>query len=254
MRRLYAALNILTVLLLWGNASAQDKPDGMTLLIEMEDVMIPGASQATIVQTIETSSGGTRDFTYVAYSGDGGEKSLMRYSSPSRVKNEAFLMLNNADDIWAYFARTRRIRKLASHARKKKIMGSDVTYEDIGGGKRYRKEYDPLRLRDEKYLDQLCFVLELKAKPGEEAGYERLVCYLRQTDYYPLRIDYYEKKEELLKTLYSEDIRIIEGHSTAMKMTMHNRQDDTKTIMVTKEITYDVSFGDDFFTERNLKP
>ena len=246
------------LLLLAAFASAENstsaEPDAMQLLIGMEDIMIPEASQATTVQTIETSSGGTRDFTYIAYSGDSGQSSLMRYLSPAKAKNEAYLMLNNADDIWMYFSRTRRIRKMASHARKKKIMGSDVTYEDIGGGKRYRLEYNPQRLPDEEYQKQVCYVLELTPKPDEGASYERLVFYLRQADFYPLRIDYYEDKEELLKTLYLDNIQIVEGRPTAMSMTMHNKRDDTKTIMVTKEITFDVTYEKDFFTERNLKP
>lgn len=248
-----AALPIFILAIFSASANAGD-PSAAELLILMEDIMSPKASQALMQQVIETSSGGTREFVYNSYYDDFGEKSLMRYISPSRVKDEAFLMLNNADDIWAYFARTRRIRKLASHARKKKIMGSDFTYEDMAGGKRYRKEYLPQRLSDEKYQGQKCLVLELTPLPKIKAAYQKLICYLRGEDYFPLKIEYFEKKDELLKILYMEDIRDIEGHPTAMRLVMHNRQDDSKTIIVIKQITYQVSFDDSFFTERNLKP
>ena len=251
--KIFTALSIIIIAISFVNANAGD-PSAEELLIFMEDIMSPKASEALMQQVIETSSGGTREFVYHSYYDDFGEKSLMRYISPSRVKDEAFLMLNNADDIWAYFARTRRIRKLASHARKKKIMGSDFTYEDMVGGKRYRKEYLPQRLPDKKYRDQNCLILKLTPRPEEKTAYQKLVCYLRPTDYFPLKIDYFEKKDELLKILYMEDIRDIEGHPTAMRMVMHNQQDGSKTIMMVKQITYKVNFDDSFFSERNLKP
>jgi hypothetical protein len=163
-------------------------------------------------------------------------------------------MLNDADDIWAYFARTRRTRKLASHARKKKLMGSDFTYEDMGGGRRYEEEYLPARLPDRNYKEQTCYILELTPRRDKDPTYERIVCYLRKSDYYPCRIDYYEEKDNLLKILYMEDIREIEGHPTAMKMIMHNQEDDSRTSMVIEDITYDVTYDERFFTERNLKP
>jgi outer membrane lipoprotein-sorting protein len=252
--KVYYILVLIALLFIYSPAANAQEPTATELLSLMEDAMTAESMQATIVQTIETSSGGTRDLTYVSFSGNFGERSLMRYSAPSRVKNEAFLMLNNADDIWAFFARTRRIRKLASHARKKKLMGSDFTYEDMGGGKRYMKEYAPERLPDQKLNDEKCYVLKLTPKSDEDATYEKMICYFRISDYYPLKIDYYEKKDELLKILYLQDIQIVEKRPTAMKMVMHNKKDDTRTIMTIKDITYDVAFDDNFFTERNLKP
>ncbi len=234
--------------------SAAEEPTGKELLDRMDKVLTPESSQSTVVQTIETSSGGTRDFTYISFVGDSGASSLIRYQSPRRVKDEAFLMLNNADDIWAYFARTRRVRKLASHARKKKLMGSDFTYEDMGGGNRYREEYAPARLPDKQYEGETCYILELTPLPGEDPAYQRIVCYLRQSDYYPCRIDYYEDKDELLKILYMKEIEVIDRFPTAMKMVMHNQEDGSETIIAIKEITYRVTFDKNFFSERSLKP
>lgn len=251
----YWALGLFILLLFFiaGDMYGQEL-SAAQMLDSMEAAMTAEASRATAIQTIETSSGGTREFVYESYMGDSGSSSLMRYESPARVKDEAFLMLNDADDIWAFFPRTRRTRKLASHARKKKIMGSDFTYEDMGGGKRYTREYTAQRLPDKEYKDTDCYVLELTARPDEEASYGKMICVMRKSDYYPMRIDYYEKKDELLKTLYLEDIKTIEGRPTAMKMIMHNEKDNTETVMEFKDITYDVTFDEDFFTERNLKP
>ena len=84
--------------------------------------------------TIVTTSGQKRTFIQESWSKDRGEKNLMRYLEPRRVKDQAVLMLNHADDIWMFFPRTQRVRKLATHAKKQKMQGSDFSYEDMGSG------------------------------------------------------------------------------------------------------------------------
>ena len=75
--------------------------------------------------TITTSSGQKRTFISDSWSKDRGEKNLVRYLEPTRIKGQAILMLNNADDIWMFNPRTQRVRKMATHAKKQKMQGSD---------------------------------------------------------------------------------------------------------------------------------
>jgi len=45
----------------------------------------------------------------------------------------------------------------------------------------------------------------------------------------------------------------VDGHPNAFKMTMKNHQDRTQTIMEYLELTYDINFDREFFSDRNLK-
>ena len=225
---------------------------GLDLLQKVLDVMNPSNARAIISQTIITSSGQTRTFEYESFMGNGGEFSLMRYQSPSRVRGNAMLMTDFADNIWMYFKRTGRVRKLASHAKKQKFEGSDFTYEDMGTGDSWKEDYRPENRGLEKVQGQECYRLLLAAR-AEHLSYSQLVCWVRSADFYPIRIDYYDEEGTFTKVLHLEDIREVEGVPTAMKMVMENKLDRTSTSMETLEITYDVTFDDDFFTERNLK-
>jgi hypothetical protein len=169
------------------------------------------------------------------------------------VKGDAFLMKNNADDIWVYFKRTRRVRKLASHAKKQKLQGSDFTYEDMGSGNAWLEEYTSKRLKDQKIRGQKLIVIQLKAIPEKESSYSKIIVYSRPSDYFPLQIEYFsEESDKPFKTLYMEDIQIIDGIPTAMKMTMKNHLDDTETSMEVIEITYKEKLPESMFTEREL--
>ncbi|MCK4579426.1 MAG: outer membrane lipoprotein-sorting protein [Candidatus Marinimicrobia bacterium] len=176
----------------------------------------------------------------------------MRYRLPSRVRGNAILMTGFSDNIWMYIKRTGRVRKLASHAKKQKFEGSDFTYEDMGSGESWKEDYAPKNLGISKLKGGECYLLELRAV-ADDLSYSKLVCHVRTEDYYPLQIDYYDETGTHTKVLHLENIQVIEGIPTAMKMVMENLVDRTSTGMETIEITYDVTFDDDFFTERNLK-
>ncbi|MFB0516835.1 MAG: outer membrane lipoprotein-sorting protein [Candidatus Neomarinimicrobiota bacterium] len=239
---------------LWtGTVRAQDDiPTGMEVLDHMTEVLTPVNSSGIMRQTITTSTGQKRTFELESFSANKGEKSLMRYQKPASVRGQAFLMLNNADDIWTYFPRTNRVRKLASHAKKQKVQGSDFTYEDMGSGDSWKKEYNPVNLGEEKYEGQKCWKLQCTAVPEEEPSYSQIMIWVQQDNYHPLRIDYYEE-DELLKSLYMYDIQEVDGYPTATRMIMRNHQEATETSMEIISVSYSWEPPAGFFSERNLK-
>ena len=107
-------------------------PTGDEIVEKMTSVMTQENSKGIMTQTITTSSGKQRTFEFEMFSADEGKKTLMRYVKPAAARGQAFLMLNNADDIWTYFPRTKRVRKLASSSKNQKMQGSDFSFEDLG--------------------------------------------------------------------------------------------------------------------------
>jgi hypothetical protein len=205
--------------------------------------------------TIVTSSGHTRTFKMESWSKNKGETNLMRYLEPSRVKDKAVLMLNNADDIWMYFPRTGRVRKMATHAKKQKMQGSDFSYEDMGSGDAFLTDFTARRLDDQTINGQDYYQVELAKKPDSNMSYSRLILRIIKENYVPVVIDYYDENdpERWLKQLIQSDIRVIDGFPTAMKSVMHNKEDDTKTEMELINIQYNPLLDDAMFSERALK-
>ena len=70
------------------------------IIHKVNDLMSPQTMQSKARMVIVTSSGSKRTFLYESWSKDRGEKNLIRYLEPRRVKGQASLMLNYADDIW----------------------------------------------------------------------------------------------------------------------------------------------------------
>jgi outer membrane lipoprotein-sorting protein len=235
-------------------AFAQDKPPTGTEIIEhMTAVLTPDNSKGSMRQSIITSTGKTRSFEFDMYSGNRGEKNLMIYTAPAAVRGQAFLMLNNADDIWTYFPRTNRTRKLASSAKNQKVQGSDFTYDDLGSGDSWRTEYFSENQGAETFADVKCWKVRSDGIPDKDPAYFRIMIWVRQSDFYPLKMDYYENDGKVAKSLFFEDIQMIEDYPTAMRMVMQNNEKGTETSMETLAITYTWKPARDFFSERSLK-
>ena len=135
------------------------------------------------------------------------------------------------------------------------MEGSDFSYEDMGSGGSWINDFKANRLADEKIDGVNCYTLELVKKPEIESGYSRQIMWVRQDNHCPIQIDYYDENdpENKLKRLYLQDIQSIDGIPTAMKMVMHNLQDDSKTIVEYENVTYSEELPDDLFTERGMK-
>lgn len=228
---------------------------GEYIIQKVNELMNVQTSYGKAKMTIVTTSGQKRTFIYESWSKNKGEKNLVRYLEPRRVKGQAVLMLNHADDIWMYFPRTQRVRKLATHAKKQKMQGSDFSYEDMGSGDAFIEDFSPERLEDEKMEGHDCFKLELTRKQESDISYSRLIMWVIKENYYPIVIDYYDEDDTSLweKRLVQSDIRVIDNIPTAMKIVMYNKQDNTQTEMELIEVKYNVKLDDSMFTERGLK-
>jgi len=205
--------------------------------------------------TIVTTSGDTRELFFDSWMKDRGEKTLIRYTAPRRVMGQAMLLLNNADDIWSYFPRTDRVRKLATHAKKQKMQGSDFSYEDMGSGDSFVTDFDN-RLLGEEILDgNDCFKIELKKKEGVDSNYSRIVAWIDKERFVFWRLDYYEEGDpkDPSKRLILKDLKTVDGVPTPMMMVMHNLLDGTETSEEILEISYNIKIDDGMFTERGLK-
>jgi outer membrane lipoprotein-sorting protein len=228
-------------------------PTGTEIVDRVTAIMSPENSYSLGTQTIITSSGEERVFEFESWAAEKGKSSLTRYTKPAAIRGQAFLMLNNADDIWSYFPRTKRVRKLASHAKKQKMQGSDFTYEDMGGGDVFQTKFTSTLLSEEVKYEEAAWKVEMIGVPDRDPPYPKMILWARKSDYFPLAIDYYDEKGFNTKSLMLSDIQMIEGYLTAMTMVMTDNRERSSTTMRTLEVTYAWEPPEGFFSERNLK-
>ena len=240
-------------MILMASFSLGQSPSASEIITQVTKVMSPENTFSRGTQTITTSSGKERVFEFESWSAEKGKSVLTRYTKPAAIRGQAFLMLNNADDIWSYFPRTKRVRKLASHAKKQKMQGSDFTYEDMGGGDIFEKKFSASILSVETLNEEPVWKMELLGLANTDPPYPKIILWVRQADFFPVALDYYNEQDFNTKSLVLSDIQSIEDYPTALSMVMTDHKERSSTTMQTLEITYAWKPTKGFFSERNLK-
>lgn len=199
-----------------------------------------------VEQTITTSSGAKRTLVIRGWAADNGDRQLSLYLSPSDIRGQLILLKDDGNDIWMHNAETGRTRKLGSHMKKKKVMGSDFTYEDQCMYN-LSKKYAPVMKGEDRIDGVDCVLLEL-TPTGRDPVYSKLVVYVPLQDYVPRRVDYYEKGEDKpFKRLELSDVKEVDGLMVPFTLKMKSLRGKSETVNVTTKARVNIEVSEDLF-------
>lgn len=254
-RTLITAFLVLLVLGL-SPAFAQDLT-GQQIVDDLEFSNVLSASGTVELDLItENARGDQRKFSVRVFrkSDDGGEKQFLEYLAPADVRGTKFLSLTEKDQeeqMWLYLPALGRERRIAAHMTGESFMGTDFTYEEIGGGLNYEDDYSSRRLADENYAGVDCYVLELSAI-GKDALYEKIRMWVRQDEMLPLRVELWAPAVTLKKILTMDDFRLVDGELIPHNVVMADNIKGTRTILEITKMDQSV-VDDEIFTVRYLR-
>jgi len=227
------SLNILLAFPVFAE-TAQEK--GLTIAME-QDRRDSGwmDRSAELSMTLRNAQGEEkkRHLRNMALEVDGdGDKSLTLFDEPRDIKGTVFLShthATNPDDQWIYLPALKRIKRISSGNKSGPFMGSEFAYEDLSSQEidKYSYKY----LRDEQIDGHESFVTE-RTPRYENSGYTRLVTWTDKTIYQPRKIEYYDKKNTLLKTLtFHQYQQHLDQYWRAQVMEMVNHQTQKSTTL-----------------------
>jgi hypothetical protein len=131
-------------------------------------------------------------------------------------------------------------------------MGSEFAYEDISSQE--VEKYTYKWIRDEVYDGRKCFVVEQYPVDKKNSGYTRQVVWLDQVEYRVWKVEYFDRKQSLLKTLTVEGYQqYLDKYWRAEKMFMVNHQNGKSTDLVLSNYTFRVGLKDKDFNKNSLK-
>ena len=184
----------------------------------------------------------------------GDEKQIMWFLAPPDVRGTSFLRISyddRDDDMWLYLPAFRKVRRIASRARKENFMGSDFTYENME--KRKLKDYTYKLLREETLGEYQCYVVESVPKKGVDTDYTRIISWVWKGDHILIKEDFYDKKGKLRKTKTIDKIEKRNEYWMPDKLRMENIQKKHSTEIIFNEVEVDTGVEDDLFSTSYLK-
>lgn len=182
-----------------------------------------------------------------------GDKGLIIFDDPKDVQGTALLTFTHKtadDDRWLYLPAVKRVKRIASDNKSGPFMGSEFAYEDLGSQEieKYTYKY----LKDDTLDGQDVFVTE-RYPVDKNSGYTRQVVWMDKAEYRPLKIEFYDRKQSLLKTLtlgkYKE---YLDQYWRPQQLDMVNHQTGKSTTLSFAEYQFRNGYTDRDFDQTSL--
>ena len=179
-----------------------------------------------------------------------GDKSLIVFNSPKDVKGTATLTFTHkvgSDDQWLYLPSIARVKRISSNNKSGPFVGSEFAYEDLSS---------QVEKYSYKFLKEEGSNLIVEQDPVDpQSGYtRRVVTYNKDKGYRIEKIEFYDRKNSLLKTLTYSDYKLYKDKFwRAGTFNMVNHQSNKETILKFSNYNFDAGLTDDDFTQVALK-
>lgn len=209
-----------------------------------------GDLAADVTITLETRGGTARTWrvrllSLEAGGAGGGEKTIVVFQEPRDVRGTALLTVTapgSDDEQWLYLPAVGRLKRIASHNRASSFMGTEFSYEDIATQPldKYRFRY----LRDDTLSGVATSVVE-RYPVDTASSYSRQVLWLDRDHHRPLRVDFYDRADALLKTLHFRGYQLHAGRFwRAGEMEMVNHRTQASTMLRWNEYRFGTGLRD----------
>jgi outer membrane lipoprotein-sorting protein len=240
-------------------AQAQSNPSADQIVERMlkQDQFGWDEAETTVRMGLTTSSGerSERVLENVRRRKDGQVQSVVRVRAPADIAGMAFLMLQREKgetQQWIYIPSYKKPpRQLVRKDRDGTFMGSDFTYADME--RRDTREAAHRRLPDEEIGGVKTYVLESIPKKGTGSSYSKIETWVRQDNFLPMRVRFYDNAGKLLKTLYTKRIKTIDGRPVIVESQMVNKQSGHTTDLVLDNLRPVKDLPDAAFTPTALE-
>jgi hypothetical protein len=259
MRSRWLPLLSLTLILLPPDVLAQT-PDEKGLAIAQEADRRDsgwGDSRAALRMVLRNRHGQesvrTLDVSFLEVAEDG-DKTFGYFHEPADVEGTALLTYSHKtsnDDQWLYLPALKRVKRIASADKSGAFMGSEFAYEDLSSQE--VEKYTYKHVKDEVVDGQDCFVIE-RYPVSRYSGYTRQVVWIDKDAYRTRKVDYYDRKGTLLKTLtYSRYSVHLGRYWRAEGMLMENHQTGKSTLLEWSGFRFRIGLKESDFTQEALK-
>lgn len=238
---------LMIALMLMGYSSVAQDPK--EIIRRMEDKMRGDASYTEMtMKTVRPRF--SREVSMKSWS-LGEEYALILVTAPARDKGTAFLKRGN--EIWNYVPNIDRTVKMPPSMMSQSWMGSDFTNDDLVRGVSAIDDYTHKLLRTETMDGHICYVVEMIPKPDAPIVYDKVIYWITQQHYLPVRLENYDEFGDLASTIQFREIKSMGGREipTVLEIIPAGKNSN-RTILTTTSADFNIKLSQNFFAIQNL--
>lgn len=188
-----------------------------------------------------------------------GDKTLVRFTAPNDIRGTSFLVWEHPegdDERFLYLPALGRVRRVAGQEKQESFVGSDLSYEDIGGRDvtdyAYTFASENATWTAPDGGKHAVWALESRAKDAN-AEFPRSVSLVLKDRLVSVHADIFNRRNERAKVFDVTRLERVDGIWTALDLVVANERDKTRTELTTSSLRYNVGLTDDDFSRRQLE-
>ena len=192
-----------------------------------------------------------------------GDRLLIRFDYPNDIRGTSFLVWEHPkadDERFLYLPSLGRVRRIAGAETQESFVGSDFTYEDIGGRELDEYTYAFAGSADGRTTwtppaggaARPAWRLESRRK-DPSAQFPRVVSVVLADSFVVVAADVHNRRDEKQKVYTVRRLEQVEGIWTVMESEMTNSIEKTRTELVVESTDYNVGLKEADFSRRELE-
>lgn len=176
------------------------------------------------------------------------DKALISFIRPTQITLLTHAHKDKEDDQWLKLT-SGKIKRIASSEKGQPFVNSHFYYEDLSPIEIDDYKYE--LLGEEKAVGEDCYKVEGVKQVGEKV-YDKVIFYVRKSDYFVIRIDFY-RDGAFHKFLENYDVKEINGILTPYRVKMELSDGKGKTELDLKELQYNAPIADATFNKESMR-
>ncbi len=191
---------------------------------------------------------GVKVSTFTAWS-RGKEDSLIEFTS---IAERGQKILRTKDSLYLYYPDAEELIRMQGSALRQGMLGSDVSYEDMTGGKDRLSDYDVTLAKDETIDGRPCYVLHLSALT-RSVPYPKETVWIDKENFLVMRGEYSTKSGRLLKEMETLETGVFDGIPVATKTRISDMmKSDSETLIIISDLKVNIPLDERIFSLEEL--
>ena len=248
------------ILILCFTQLIQAQISGRDIMLKVDERGNVNTEFNTSKMTLINKKGKTRERKVIRYeksfNGDDGfdSKSLIIFDYPADIRGTGLLLwsyidVDKEDDRWLYLPALKKVRRIAGESKNDYFMGTDFTYDDMGGR---NLDDDNHKLLGQETVDGVeCYKVESVPVDKDDA-YSKKLTWVIPDKWIYVKVEFYARSGELQKVLITSDICEIDGIWTPKVLFMDNFSKHHQTKIEIQDVKFNGDMQDQIFTQTSL--
>jgi hypothetical protein len=187
------------------------------------------------------------------------DRTLIRFTHPADIDGTGLLVWEQPTgdaERFLYLPALGRVRRIAGSEAQENFVGSDFTYEDIGGRELETYDYamvdEAATWKGADGVAHAAYRLESRHR-DKDARFPRVVSTIRKDNFVVVRAEIHNRRDELQKVFEARRVELRGRYWTVTDMVMTDANQRTRTELVVERADYDLGLTIDDVSRRALE-